>query len=318
MKDALKFVKGAVGKKDFVPALKHVNINNGVIQSFNGSIALSSPINFKHNVAPRALEFIRAVEKCGDEPQISITKAQRLKVASGSFKVFINLLDTVYPSVEPEGEIYDCELDLIEALTALAPFISKDASRPWSRGIIIRNGYAYATNNVALVCYTKPVKFPCDIIIPKECVDELLRIRQPVRTVQMNNNSVTFHFDNDRWLRTNLIDSNAPDFYPVLGKCDYNSVTPIQEDLGEKLERIKSFSDSKEPVITLKSDGMFTSQIEGEGAHDSEYSFPLAVFRYEPLALVLSVATHWNLSYYPQACPFTGPNISGVIIGMRT
>ena len=37
---ALKFVQGSVAKKDFVPALKHVVIENATVRGFNGVLAL--------------------------------------------------------------------------------------------------------------------------------------------------------------------------------------------------------------------------------------------------------------------------------------
>ena len=318
MKDALKFVKGAVAKKDFVSALKHVHIQDGVIQAFNGSIALSSPIAFKHNLTPIAADFIKAVEKCKDEPKISVTKGGKLKVSEGSFKVFVKVTEEVYPAVQPVGTLYDCDSNLLECFESLHPFIGTDAAKPWSMGIIIRDGYAYATNNVVLACYTKPVKFPFNIVIPKNAVDEILRLKQEVIQIQMDEKSATFHFNDSRWMRTNLIACNAPDFYPIFSKCsfDQKELQAIPEDLYERVDNLKPFLHPKIPTLIFRQDGVFTDQ-DDEGASDTEYSFPLGVFRFEPLQKVLLTATAWNLNYYPAPCPFVGENVSGVIIGQK-
>ena len=45
MLKALKFVQGAVSKKDLVPALTHFRIENGTVRSYNGMLALCTPIS---------------------------------------------------------------------------------------------------------------------------------------------------------------------------------------------------------------------------------------------------------------------------------
>ena len=318
MKDALNFIKGAVSSKDFVPALKHVHIANGRIQSFNGSLALSSPIDFDKTICPKGKEFIRAIDSC-TEPQISITKAGRLKVQDGSFKVFIDSEDEKsFPVVEPEGEIFDCVTDLTLMLKSLLPFTGTDASKPWAMGVLIRQGYAYATNNVMLACFKNPLGISKNLIIPKPAIDELLRIKQPVRRIQTTDNAIVFHFDDERWLRSNLVADNGPDFLPIFQKFDFTptALSKIPDDLSERILKLKPFTDKKNPLLIFRQDGIFTALGEA-GASDSEYPFPLSVFRIEAVEKVLEVATCWNLSTYPAPCPFMGDNVTGVMIGTR-
>lgn len=319
MKNDLRFIKGAVSTKDFVPVLKHVCIQDGIAQAFNGSIALSTPINLKENVVPIASDFIKAIELCKDEPQISLTKAGRLKIQDGSFKVFIKCTNAeTYPVVKPTGKKIKVKEDLNKVFKALFPFTGADASRPWSAGIIIRNGYAYATNNVVLACYTKPVQLPNELIIPIAAIKELVRIGEDIESVQLDRDTITFHFEGDRWLRTNLIDHKAPDFAQVLSKCTYEkeSMQEVPEDLTEILERLYPFMDKKTPTAILRKAGIFTGE-KDDGASDGTHSFPLSVFRYEPLHSLSELATHWNFNYYPSPCPFISEDVSGVIIGQR-
>ena len=50
----LKFVQGAVSSKDFIPALTHFRIENGTVRSFNGLLALCSPIALDIDCTPKA------------------------------------------------------------------------------------------------------------------------------------------------------------------------------------------------------------------------------------------------------------------------
>src|SRR6266478_2176594 len=154
MLEILKFIQGAVSKKDYVPALQHFRIKDGTIQGFNGAIALSSPINLNLCCNPLAVPFIKAIQTCRDTVQLHLTQSKRLAIKSGSFVAFIECLpdDKDFPTIVPEGD--DISIDgelLVSNLKILAPFIAEDASRIWARGILFRGTSAYATNNVILV-----------------------------------------------------------------------------------------------------------------------------------------------------------------------
>ena len=44
MLESLKFVKGAVSRKDHVPALTHFQIKNGFVKGHNGTLTLCAPM----------------------------------------------------------------------------------------------------------------------------------------------------------------------------------------------------------------------------------------------------------------------------------
>ena len=50
----LRFVKGAVARKDLVPGMTHFVIEQGTIRSYNGSLALCSQINLDLECKPNA------------------------------------------------------------------------------------------------------------------------------------------------------------------------------------------------------------------------------------------------------------------------
>ena len=109
MIETLRFVRGAVAKKDYQPALTHFQIRNGRITGFNGTIALSSPIGIDIDAVPKAEPFLRAIENCTVEPTvIHKTEAGRLGLRSGRFRAFVDCLDDdaheLFDNVKPEGE----------------------------------------------------------------------------------------------------------------------------------------------------------------------------------------------------------------------
>src|SRR5574337_929986 len=151
MLESLNFVKGAVAKKDLVPAMTHFHISNGRIQSYNGKISLSAPIALDVDCCPKADPFVRAIEACTETAQLHLTPSGKLAIRSGKFRAHIDSVpEEMFPELEPEGEPVSVDGDLLPALTQLYDLVGEDASRPWATGILLDGGSAFATNNVLL------------------------------------------------------------------------------------------------------------------------------------------------------------------------
>ncbi len=317
MLDELKFVQGAVSKKNFLPALTHFRIEAGNIRSFNGTLALSSPIKLDIDCTPKADPFIKAIQKCTETVSMSLTKAGRLRIQSGTFKVFINCTEEETHHVEPEGELHDIDGEVfLKAIKTIAPFIGIDASRPWSNGILLKGQSAYATNNVSLVEYWVGNSFPVICNIPKSAIVEIIRINKPPTKVQISNKSISFLYEDDKWIRTSLLDICWPDLDKILNTP--SNPVPIDERIFEGLESIKPFVD-KLGRVYIQNETICTSIIEGEGAtyeipdFKSEGAYQLGI-----LNLLKNTATKIDFSTYPKPCLFFGERLRGAIIGMRT
>ena len=315
MLDALKFVQGAVAKKDFVQALTHFHISGGFIKGYNGSLALCSPIDLDLEVTPKATPFIKAIATCKDTVQLNMTPAGRLSIKSGSFKAFVDCIDEAYPDVQPEGEILELDGHLLKALKVLNPFIADDASRQWARGIMFRGPSAFATNNVMLVEYWLGYDFPVEVNIPKPAVQELLRIgEEPIR-VQVCENSVTFHFASGRWLRTQTYSTKWPDMAKVLNRD--STQQPFPEGFFEALGDLLPFADDLERAFFLNT-RIATTPADGLGASVDLAGLPeQGIYRIKQLQLLEAIAETIDLSQYPAPCLFYGDCVRGAIVGMR-
>src|SRR5689334_19456978 len=102
----LKFVQGAVAAKDYVPELQHFKISGGRVEGFNGTIALSTPIDLAIEAMPKAVSFVKAIERIpdGTEVALNLTQAGRLSVKAGAFRAFVECWDVSHetPHVSPK------------------------------------------------------------------------------------------------------------------------------------------------------------------------------------------------------------------------
>lgn len=339
----LKFVMGAVAKKDFLPAMTHFAIEGGTVRSYNGCVALSAPIAFDIDCKPKADKLVQAISKCPDNstPALSMTTAGRLSIKAGAFKAFIECVTEETPHVLPDGEVIrlDVEVEkqvdecgnevappltlggvLLKALQVLAPFIGDDASRPWSNGVLFRGQSAFATNNVLLVEYWVGAQIPITVNVPRVAIREMLRINEAPTHAQVTPTSMTFHYKDKRWIRTQLLELAWPDLDPLLNKqC---SPVALPEELFNGLEKLEPFADKMGRVFIHE--GVLSTLPHGggqpvdEGAYFELPNFPFnGIYQIQMLMLLRGVAQQADLSMYPSPCVFYGDRLRGAVIGMK-
>lgn len=315
----LKFVRGAIAKKDIIPALTHFRINGGRIKGHNGVITISSPIDLGIDCQPKANDFIKAIELCQGTVHMSMTPAGRLTVKSGKFKSHINCVEEDFPDVEPEGEVYELAGNLLDALKVLEPMIAEDASRPWARGILFRGPFAHATNNVVICQYWLGYDFPFDLVIPHGAVNELLRIGVEPISMQMTETSVTFHFPGERWFRTQTNSTEWPDISRVLDKENIQELD-LPPSFFDDLELLRPFVDELNRLYFVPG-AIATHTDEGLGArveHDSAFlaTFPdEGCYNLNLMRLLKGVATKFDFNQSPAL--FFGESLRGAIMPMR-
>jgi hypothetical protein len=320
MLDALKFVKGAVAKKDFVPELTHFRITGGRVTGYNGVMALSAPIATDLEASPKALLFYRAIEACEGPVSLSLTEANRLVVKSGRMRAAVPCIEQEGYFATPQGDRFPVLPGFRGYLETVAPFIGEDASRPWSLGVMFLGPFLYATNNVCVIQHWTGVDMP-PVHIPKFAVDQLLRSPEDPSEMQTDGKSLTFHFADGRWLRTQLYDEGWPAEL-ITGILDRTSpnAEPVPELLFDSVERLYPFLEGKASQVFLN-EGSLSSDADSNGADAISFEVPGLAggpsFSIHQLRLLNGVATKIDFSTYPGPCTFYGDRLRGVVLGMN-
>ena len=320
MLDAVRFVRGAVAKKDFVPELTHFRIEDGRITGFNGVIALSSPINLELTARPKAVPFANALARCEDVTTMHLTQSGRLSIKSGKFRALVDCIpndDASLIPTAPDGVDVDLGDGFMSAVRALDKFQGIDASRVWAMGILFLGQSAYATNNVVFAQYWHGHNLPMRFQIPAAAVAELLRINTTPLRVTATDTTATFHFDDGRWLRTALVAETWPDGALALLDRPFN-YGPVPAGLFDGLASIKPFIDTDERVFfrggaihTSASDEVGGAAFEVPGLPDG----PCFAFK---VLNMLDGITSVDFSPHPNPCGFTAENMRGMFLGLRT
>ena len=314
MLKTLKFVAGAIAKKDFVPYMTHFDIQNGFVRSYNGMLTLCSPIAFDIDCKPKADLLIKAITNCEATVALSMTAAGRLKVQSGKFKAFIDCIAEDTPSIVPEGE--ELEIDgalLIKALGKLYKFIGDDASRPWANGVLLANGSAYATNNVCILEHWLGFAPSTPINIPKQAIREIIRIGELPKSVQISERSITLNYSDGRWIKTQLLATDWPDIGRILNA----ESTPVSIDnsIFDGLAVLKPFVDKQGSIFVTQGLLSTSTDLNTSANYEVESLDFDGIFNIEMLALLKDTVT--TIDWNTKPCLFFGEQLRGAIIGMR-
>lgn len=325
---SVKFVQGAVDAGLFLPVLKNFAIKDNAIQGTNDVVTLNAAIDLPGvDVCVDAQRFLRAIAASDaqkTQPTITQTSTGGLAIKAGRFRAAIpsHADTTEFPWSTPDGDAYllSNPEKFIRALRIVRPFIGKDATRPWSMGVLLREGILYATNNIILVAIdTDETELP-SLTLPISAVDELVRVHTSLNIVPKRltaaEQSVTWFYAKHWWLKTRLIATDWPDVAKMLESARKTKLKPVPPTLRDAYSLIKASVLDTTPVF-IKNNVLRTSvmsdtdysAVEDVGAAD-------ACTTAATLELVLSVATHIGFDKYPDNIPFARKTADTHLVGM--
>lgn len=308
MLESLKFVSRALAHNDHIPEFHHFAIRGGRVTASDGTMTASAPLNLSFDAAPLGIPMVKALDACADV--ISLVREKSiLTVRSGSFSATIPCVDVkTIPVVQPEG-IGFLPVDIVLAFKALRPFISSDPSRPAVNSILLTGESAYSTNNICIAQYWLGTPFPYSLNVPVAFVDEVIRHKEEPKTCQMTESSLTLHYSDGKWLKTQLIALEWPHAAGVLNKAWEGAVlAPISPQLKEACQTLATFG-----AVTTSFKG---DKVTGDLASVDVECPKEGSFYTKFLKDVLGVAKEADWSKNP--VPWNGENnLRGVLCGVR-
>lgn len=317
----LKLVGGAVAKQDLIPQLTHFCFKNGVVQATDGRIAINAPCpeleKFEFTVP--AKKFIQAVTAAGAEPKFNITPGGKVGIKGKNFKALIPIGDVkTYPFVDivTDNQVGIESIPSIDILKLMKTFVSENTAQPWACGILFNNNFAYATNNKVLIQVECKWDFGAKNI-PKTSIDELIKMGSAGLKpfgVSSDDNSMTFHFDDNFWLKTQLLENQWPDMASMFKDASHD----VPDGLLEAVQTVVPFCPEQfGSVIHFSENGVATS-LGDTSAEQEGFNLPKALYSGEDLINILKIADKFDPDCYPGLTPFMGVGFRGLLVGIRS
>ena len=324
--ESLKFVQGATSESRLDPRLSHFLIKNGYVFGFNGMMQLSSPIDVdpEYTLAPRAKHLIHTLEQCSEDVVMSLTDTGNLRFVSKNFSAVVptNPPDEMAIEIPPQGRNFVSSPNLLEVFRTMKPFISDDASRTWSTGILIGGGYAYATNNIVVAKMPTGLKTELWFNLPLHVVDEMLRVNENPNgfSIFENGTKITVYYPGHRLITSVLGSMEWPNLNNILDKLEYEGYNYVSAVL-HGVDKVVHFCDD-EGCVYVSPECVHTAlDTKSEGAVVQTSTGAADTTRYSVAMLnkLRGEGNRIDLKPYPGPAPFWNheTGLKGAIVGAQ-
>lgn len=294
----------------------HIVFQDGAFQAFDGCIQMQAPSIFP-------AESIFALSESKLSSALSLTSpvdaiietAEMIKLTRGPLGVRVKKADAALGFFEPFKMSKGAKKadGLLAALRHVEPFMSEDATRPWSVSALLADGYAYATNNLALVRSPLPAIFDEPLSIPLPAMRVLCslpsidRIERPSEgRIRLSCGDACFQFSTGS--------AGWPEMPPLFKKLP-KKMPPLPPEMREATEAAAKLSDR---FISLGANKVESKSDIMDSTYEVDLKGGSGLFSARILALIAQVATHAEFSFFPDPIFFRGEGIEGTAVGART
>lgn len=301
-----------------LPEMRRICFKDARLQSFNGVVHFQAPSGLASSEAFMVSEdrLLAALRSCSEKTEIGVTK-DFLRLKTGPLIVRVRKLEgeaVFYNRLSIPASAKNQKAEgLREVLLAIRDFISTDASRPWSVAALLHDGWAHATNNLALV----------RVPLPKAL--RKLELKLPVAGVNFLCELPSldhYHIDDHNHLIINCdkmlvrIPQSLPE-WPDLSKFFAKMpkrLPPISEELRLAVESVQKFS---ERFVSLDKVKVAARAETIESDYEIDFAKAKGTFNAPLLRLILSSSTHIDFSTFPEPIFFSNSEsgLEGTAIG---
>jgi hypothetical protein len=249
---AISFV-GSVLKEQGSPNETHIILSNKWAVAFNGILAAGSVISWEGYAAPNFNLFQAAIAKCGEEFSIEAKSptnediipgqnsniyVDKLIIKSNKFRAIVPCLDPSLLNVSGIDEkTHSINNQFIVALEATGPLASENGQKIHYCSILMNGKSLVSSENGTMIFeWWHGCDLPSGIALPKSLVPVLTKSNKKLVGFGHSNSSVTFYFDDNSWIKSQLFSEQWPDITGILNVQSNPFETP--KDLWEGLQAI--------------------------------------------------------------------------------
>jgi len=322
LKATLAWLNDALSAKDLVAGMTHYCVSGGEILATNGRITAGHPWPFDGEFLVPGNEFEKILKHMPNDPIITVDK-DYIKLRSGRFsgKISTLPLDLWNHSTGIDGVMWrPIPGTLLGLLELLRPFISDNAVHPWATTVALQDGWAYASNNIAIAGAPGKGLGGVHALLPTWAIDFIVARSQGCSQWAWADHFVAFKWENGAWMRSQLVVGTFPERAAAMVRAakEENPTQEITAEFRMAFEKVVGLTESTVEIYADRIEGKFgKAMIEDAVACKAPSGAPCSVWGAEYLAPALRVATHWSPELWPQPVPFKGSVLSGYVVGRR-
>jgi hypothetical protein len=210
--------------------------------------------------------------------------------------------------------------DLIKLLQTLRPFISDNSAQDWAKCVALKDGWAYATNNIAIAGAACKGLEKADALLPLWAVEFVLSRAEGLKEWTCTENFIGFRWESGAWMRSQLVVGQFPERAAELVRQSVKARTTqkIDDRFREVIERIGDLAEDTVLIYANRVEARFGKAIVEDGIKcEVPKGAKCSVFAAKVLVPAIQSADSWSPSTWPNPSPFRGPVVSGYVVGRR-
>lgn len=291
----------------------HVHIKDGWITAYNGVLAAGHKCKEDIYACPQNKLIVEALTKCSENLSITQLDNNRLSIKSDKFKAIVpcvanDLLQVVTP--DPAcGTIDNRFKDAVDIVSTLT---NENAQTIYGASILMNGKSVISTlSGLMIMEYWHGIDLPLGLVIPKSLVQVLSKIDKPLGKFGFSQSSITFYYEDESFVRSQLYAEQWPDVMHVLDQP--SNQWPWPASFWDALVAVAPFSDG----LVYFGQGMLQSHPDPhQGASYEVYGIPAGpVFSIKQLILIKNTETVDFISN--NMLSFRGNNLRGCIAGRK-
>lgn len=310
---ALNFVSVAGTKTEF-PYQSHVVLNNKFAVACDGQLTAGHLITEELECCPHLGQLRAALAKTGNSLSIAELPSGQLSITGDKLAAKIPCVSfETLPSPEltkPDPICAVIDDRLKQAFATCGVTVSENGTRAFECGLLLEANICTGTDGKVLIQFWHGIDLPPALFVPKIFAAAVSKIKIPlVGFGWTEGRSITFHFENGAWIKTQLYEDKYPNIAQFMDvPC---SPEPVPENLFEAIETVAAFDNDESATLA---DGKVIADnaeyevegLDGRCTYANEYAKRIA-----PFAKTIDLKTYDDRAF------FFGDNVRGLMLGMK-
>lgn len=215
---------------------------NGVMYSYYKNVLLWKPVEGVEDFQVDAESFRKAVNAAkSEEITINLTAAGNMSIVAGRLKTRMQLLNEPIPDHNKISNWYSTHGNLLPTLVALSKWVPDQAPKAWATTLLLRNGYAYASDGRYMIRERLNVDFEFECAITKPMLQTLVKLKSEPTTIAYHRDKLYFGFADGLSMDAPTLAEKWPDianFFTIEHKeFEYT------KELNETLEQLTGYDE---------------------------------------------------------------------------
>lgn len=257
---ALKFVSVAQ-KKSGTTEQQFCAMTQGWLVANNGILTVATKIEETLNTCPHTYQLLDALNKTGDDVNITQLNEATLSVKSDKFKALIPCCTIEELSLGAPDPVYmPVDNRLKDAFEAVMDIATDGAEVAHLAAVLLQPNTTVATNNAVIMEYWHGLPIPGEFMVPKSAAAAVVDSKKDLTGIGFGASSVTFYFADESIIKTQLYADRFPAYGHLLNV--ESNAWPLPEEFFKAVRAVESFS--KDGIVHFDNNVVSSREVENE------------------------------------------------------